>query len=247
MKPVILVASDLRENESCIGLRRQYLMSITRAGGLPIMIPIDAEDCDWAWLFERADGLLITGGADVDPARYGEAKRPSCGEILAERERMDFYFARRAREAKMPVLGICRGCQVMAVDGGGAMWQDIPTDLGIPNERHSQTAPYEVTTHSVDVEPDSLLARVTGCSGKRAMQTNSHHHQCVKSLGPDDRLEAVCSEDGVYEGFSSKTLPFWLGVQWHPEMLSAAHPEAQALFNALVKAAGEFARTKSAR
>lgn len=245
MKPVILVASDLRENNSCIGLRRQYLTSVTRAGGLPVMIPIDAEEADWAFLFERADGLLITGGADVDPARYGEEKRPECGEILSERERQDFWFVRRAREAKMPVLGICRGCQVMAVDGGGSMRQDIPSELGVPNERHSQTQPYEVTTHSVDVEPGSLLAKVTGRSGKRALETNSHHHQSIKALGPDDTLEAVCSEDGVVEGFSSKTLPFWLGVQWHPEMLSAEHPEAQALFDALVKAAAEYAARRA--
>lgn len=233
MKPLIGVTPDLKP-ESVLGVRNQYLESVTRAGGIPVLLPISVDEADIREVFSRLDGLLITGGADVDPKLYGEEKSSACGELSPERDRLEMMFAKLAVEHDLPILGICRGCQVLNVVYGGTLIQDIPTELGIPMNVHRQPEDYAVVTHGVTIEPGTLLAQI---DGPGEIRVNSRHHQAVKALGEGLVLNGRSSADGIVESFNDPSKRFMLGVQWHPEMLSHERPEALALFRALVDAA----------
>lgn len=232
-KPLIGVCVDLGQ-DGLVKVRNHYLQSITRAGGLPIVLPVSAPKEDLFALFDCLDGLLLTGGADIDPVHYGEAATPELGDLNPARDAAEIPLAQRARERNLPTLGICRGAQVMNVAGGGTLIQDIEHALHVPKDVHSQPEDYEVTTHNVTIEPETLLARVVG---KSEIAVNSRHHQAVKVLGDGLQLCARSSADGIVESFCDPTKSFYLAVQWHPEMLSHAHAEAHALFVGLVDAA----------
>ena len=237
MKPIIGVTSGLKMPEGILGVRDQYMRAVTLAGGIPALLPLHAPQADLAALFTRLDGLLVTGGPDVDPARFGEKRSPACGSLLPARDEAELLLISLADRADKPVFGICRGMQVMNVARGGTLHQDIPEDFGIPVERHRQTAPYEVMTHDVKVEPDTRLARIL--KGRTTCAVNTMHHQCVKRLGEGLVLNARSSEDDIIEAFDDPSKRFFFGVQWHPEMLAEAHEEALALFEAFVLAAAE--------
>lgn len=232
MKPLIGVTADLRA-ESIAGARIHYLNSITRAGGIPVLISPAAPAQDLRALLDRLDGLLFTGGADVDPALYGELPAPELGALSPARDACEVLLAREAAARDMPVLGICRGLQVINVALGGSLIQDIEKTLGVPRAVHDQPEDYAVATHEVAVEPGTLLARVTGLE---RISVNSRHHQAVKRLAPGLRLDARSCADGVVESFDDPSKKFLLAVQWHPEMLSHLRGEAHALFRALVEA-----------
>lgn len=231
-KPFIGVTADLRP-DGLLGVRRHYLESITRAGGLPVLLPVSAPQEDLQAILGRLDGLLLTGGADIDPARYGEAAAPELGPLVPERDAAEIPLVRSAREADLPVLGICRGAQVMNVAAGGTLIQDIGRCLGIPRERHDQPEDYGVTTHRVRIEPGTLLERIVGAG---EIEVNSRHHQAVGRLGEGLVLCGRSDGDGIVESFCDPSRRFFLAVQWHPEMLSHEHAEAHALFVALVRA-----------
>lgn len=233
MKPLIGVTPDLKP-ESVLGVRNQYLQSVTRAGGIPVLLPISVDEADMREVFSHLDGLLITGGADIDPVLYGEEKSPACGELAPERDRLEMVLAKLVIEHDLPTLGICRGCQVLNVVYGGTLIQDIPTELGVPMDVHRQPEDYAVVTHGVTVEPGTLLEKIEGTG---EIRVNSRHHQAVKTLGKGLVLNARSTKDGIVESFNDPTKRFMLAVQWHPEMLSHERPEALNLFKALVSAA----------
>lgn len=237
MKPLIGVTATLKMPEGILGVRDQYLRAVTLAGGIPVLLPLHAPLADIDALFGKLDGLLVTGGVDVDPSRYGEKRTSACGSILPARDEVELRLVELADHADLPVFGICRGAQVMNVSRGGTLVQDIPEELGIALERHRQTLPYEVMTHDVTVEPDTRLSRIlkSAC----VCRVNTMHHQCVKALGEGLVLNARSSEDGIVEAFDDPKKRFFFGVQWHPEMLAEAHAEALALFEAFVLAASE--------
>lgn len=217
-------------------MRNRYLQSVTEAGGIPIVLPLSVSWDDVSWLLGRVDGFLIMGGADVDPALYGEKKSAQCGEVKPERDALETHIAKSARRMGIPVLGICRGCQVMNVAAGGTLVQDIASELGIPAERHRQPEDYAVCTHDVTVVPETPLAAIPGLT---KFGVNSRHHQCIRTLAKDLRVNARSTEDNIIEAFDYPEHPFYLGVQWHPEMLCPEHPEALALFETLVKASAK--------
>ena len=233
MKPLIGVTPDLKP-ESVVGVRNQYLQSVTRAGGIPVLLPISIDEADMREVFSRLDGLLITGGADIDPALYGEEESPACGELEPERDRLEMVLGTLAVEHNLPTLGICRGCQVLNVVYGGTLIQDIPTELGVPMDVHRQPEDYAVVTHGVTVEPGTLLESIVGAG---EIRVNSRHHQAVKKLGKGLVLNGRSTKDGIIESFNDPTKRFMLAVQWHPEMLSHERPEALKLFKALASAA----------
>lgn len=237
VKPLIGVTPTLKMPEGILGVRDQYLRSVTLAGGVPVLLPLHAPQSDLAAIFSRLDGLLVTGGADVDPARYGEKRLPECGSLLPERDEMELFLIGLADRADLPVFGICRGMQVMNVARGGTLIQDIPSALGIALEKHRQTVPYEVMTHDVAIEPETRLARIL--KGRSACPVNTMHHQCVKTLGDGLVVNARSTADDIIEAIDDPGKRFFFGVQWHPEMLAEAHEEALALFEAFVLAAAE--------
>lgn len=163
-------------------------------------------------LLDHCQGLLLTGGEDVEPHHYGQDPHAGLGELNPVRDDMELLAAREAVERGMPVLAVCRGMQVLNVALGGTLWQDIPSQLG-GDVLHEQPAGVNERWHGARVEPGSLLA---GVFGTEELRINSFHHQAVRDLAPGLRATAW-AEDGLVEGFEGADHPWLVGVQWHPE------------------------------
>lgn len=212
MKKVIGLVPLWDEKKDSCWMLPGYMKVIEDGGGLPIILPLTAdpealEDC-----LRLCDGLLLTGGHDVDPALYGESPLPQCGAVCTLRDEMESYLLRRAVELDLPVLGICRGIQIMNAVLGGTLYQDLPTQH--PSEvTHVMKPPYDQPVHTVEILEGTPLADLLG-SGTYAV--NSYHHQAVKTLAPDARPMAV-SPDGLVEALYLPGKRFIWGVQWHPE------------------------------
>ena len=219
--------------EGKITVNQDYLASVERAGALPVVLPLTDREEMWAEMLRRVDGLLLTGGGDIDPALYGEEKLPPCDEPDPIRDRMELFLCRRALTLRLPILAICRGHQILNCALGGTLYQDMETQLR-QALNHARSDIPRSPAHVVAVSRDSRLFAITGLP---RFSVNSRHHQGIKTLGRGLTACAV-APDGVIEGVELPGEPFVLGVQWHPESLSDARPEAQALFNAFAEACG---------
>lgn len=210
-------------------INRAYVDAIVRAGGIPFVLPaLEPADADLALL--ALDGLVLSGGGDVDPARYGAGPVPEVYGVDPRRDRFEAALVVAAARAELPVLGICRGTQILNVALGGTLHQHVPTLTG--NDHCLRDRAYELV-HDVRITRDSLLARVVGGA---ATGVNSLHHQAVEQVGAGLRIVAR-AEDGIVEAIESDGLGRFLGVQWHPELLDG-HPAHEALFTWLVTEAG---------
>ena len=208
---------------------------VERAGGLPVLIPLELREETLRGLFARLDGVLIPGGGDIDPARYGAALHSSVGGMDAARDEVELTLTRWAVENEKPLFGICRGLQVLNVSLGGTLHQDIGAALGARALQHNYPdQPYDLRPHAIQVEEDTLLARSLG---QPLLTVNSLHHQACRDLAPGLRVTAR-APDGVIEAVEAMQHPFALAVQWHPECLLDA-PEMLRLFEAFVDAAGK--------
>lgn len=227
-RPLIGISGWSHRNElrDMRGTGLTYIQAVDRAGGTPVILPpglSDAALTDW---LERIDGLVMTGGGDLDPAHYGEERHPSCDPPNPERDAFDMALAKWALETGKPLLAVCRGMQILAVVGGGSLHQHIGEEHRVRERR------YEVV-HTATVEPNSLLARLTGVE---ELGVNSIHHQAVKAVS--DRFRVVArAADGTVEAFEAPGMAFCLGVQWHPEALAPQMAEHAAIFRALIEAA----------
>lgn len=172
-------------------------------------------------LLDLCDGLILTGGEDIDPAWYGEEPIPGLGLVNEARDRMEMAVLRLALEREMPILGICRGCQLMNVCFGGTLYQNLPSQR--PSGMvHTQKEPWEQRTHYAEVRAGSRLHTAVQSD---ELMINSFHHQGVKDLAPGLRVTAR-AEDGTVEALEAPDYPAWLlGVQWHPERHEASAPE----------------------
>jgi len=191
-----------------------YITAIQRAGGMAMMIPPDGH-------FEEApdemldllDGLILAGGNDIDPACYGADPHPETHHLVPERDRSELALAKRAVERDLPVLGICRGMQLINVAFGGTLTQHLPDELG--HEEHRRTpGSFEGSDHDVRLTPGSLAARA---AGEELHGTKSHHHQGVASLGTGLEVTGRSVLDDLPEAIEAPGRRFVLGVQWHPE------------------------------
>ena len=232
---LIGVTPSVDDKTGRITVNQDYLDAVRRAGALPMLLPLYGDDPElWDEMIAHIDGLLITGGADVGPDTYGEEKTPLCGETAPLRDKMEFYLCRKALEVDKPIMAICRGHQVLNCALGGKLYQDIETQFG-PQLKHPR---YEVPrdqVHTVKLVEGTLIHKITGLT---EIKVNSRHHQAVKELGKGLK-PAVYAPDGLIEGVELEGKKFVLSVQWHPESLSDYVPDAQALFNAFVKACEE--------
>ena len=244
-RPLIGVPTGREKSQRFFGLplyimNQSYLRALENLGALPVMIPLQMTEATLRGIFERLDGLLLPGGEDVDPGNYGAPRHAQLGPTDKERDRTELLLTRWALEAGMPVLGVCRGAQVLNVVCGGTLYQDIHSER--PDlEKHDYFPPkferFRIA-HQVAVEADSLLARALG----RAHEVNSMHHQGIAQVGRGLRAVAR-AEDGLVEALEMPMLPYVLGVQWHPEELAKTDQLSTSLFYSFVRAAaGDWRR-----
>lgn len=230
MKPVIGITPCSRIDD--------YVESVKRAGGEPRVL---SNDDDPAAVLAEVDGVLLTGGLDVDPAQYGETAHPAT-EAAPDRDRFEIPLSRGAVAQDVPLLAICRGVQVLNVAGGGTLVQDIPTAIDSRVD-HAVDVPKDQIAHSVHVMPHTRLAEALGASADLATcDVNSRHHQAVGQLAPAFVASAV-SPDGIVEAIERPGAAFCLGVQWHPENFWRTG-EFHGLFREFVEAARSPRRSR---
>jgi len=232
MKPVIGISARVRREDRFYGVGMDYAEAVVRAGGTPVMIPPIGEPV--AAVIERIDGLLLTGGPDVDPALYGGEMHEAVYGVDPVRDASEIAALRKAMERRMPVLGICRGAQLINVALGGTLIEHLDGSLEGVLHRSNES---KGVRHRVDLAPGTVLATVVGSTSACPV---SFHHQAVRKLAAG--LEAAAhAPDGVVEAFVMPGYPFLIAVQWHPEMTAAEDPSQQAIFDAFVQAALRFA------
>jgi len=208
-----------------------YLHAVQQAGGVPVVLPPQLSSSSSERLARGLDGLLLTGGGDIDPAVFGEAPHPTTYEVAPTRDALELSAVRMALERRLPVLAICRGVQVLNVALGGTLFQDVASEPGTEIQ-HGQQEPRDQPTHKVQVKAGSRLAETLGTD---ELEVNSMHHQALKALGAG--LVAVAwAPDQIVEGVElTDPSRFVLGVQWHPEEMIKHSEPARRLFAAFVR------------
>jgi putative glutamine amidotransferase len=204
-------------------LHHTYIEAVQRAGGAAVMLPPDP-DVDADQLLDVLDGLILAGGRDIDPATYGAERANGTDDPRTERDEFELALAQRAMERDIPLLGICRGMQLMNIARGGTLVQSLPEHL-----HRRSVGTFDGNDHPVRLEESSLAARATG---EVSHGTLSHHHQGIDRVGDGLRVTGWADEDELPEALEDPELQFALGVQWHPE----ADPESRVIA-ALVEAA----------
>jgi putative glutamine amidotransferase len=240
----------LRRSLPTTQLNLDYTGAIEEAGGLPLVVAVPyqvrrpgraeaevAAACLAAEVLSVVDGVLVSGGGDIDPGHFGQAPVPELGEIEPARDLFEIALVREARFRGMPVMGVCRGLQVLAVVAGGSLYQDLPSQReGVLAHRQAEARP--VPSHLVDVRPETYLA---GRLGPGPIKVNSFHHQGVCRV-PEGFIVSATAPDGVIEAIENAEAAttqdgLAFGLQWHPENLFERDPIFLALFAGLVEAA----------
>jgi putative glutamine amidotransferase len=234
--PVVAVTASIREEEQPrrVRLNAAYLTALENAGLVPLVVPPLADPHAADRILAGVDGLVLTGGEDVAPDYFGEERHPALGTVNKVRDATEIALISAARRLRMPVLAICRGIQVLNVECGGSLIQDIAAQRPDALAHNGDGARHE-TVHSVTIEQDSILALATGAT---RLDVNSLHHQAIDRLGDDLRVTAS-APDGIIEGVESSDDWWVLAVQWHPEeMDQGAQPDAEPgpLFKAFAEA-----------
>jgi putative glutamine amidotransferase len=215
-----------------------YVTEVRRAGGLALMVAPESElVADPDELLGRIDGLIVSGGIDMDPASYGAEPHPETKGWSAERDAFELALIRRAAEIDMPVLGICRGMQVLNVAFGGTLIQHLPETFGHEDHRRVP-GNFDEADHDVRLVPGSLVA---GAAGELLHTTKSHHHQGVDVVGEGLIVTGTSAIDDLVEAIELPDRRFVLGVQWHPEA-----DERSPLIGALVQAAAQYRDARTA-
>lgn len=207
-----------------------YIKSVIKAGGIPVIIPLIKSEKDIKEQLDMVDGIIISGGHDVNPLLYGEEPSQKLGGILPKRDDFDINLIRLAMEAKKPILGICRGHQLLNVVNGGSLYQDLSFIEGC-YIKHNQASLSNIPTHTIKIKKGTKLREILG----EETICNSFHHLAIKEVAKGFIASAV-SKDGIVEAIEHEGEEFVMGVQWHPEMMSAENKNMLSIFTKLVEA-----------
>ncbi len=225
------------------GNNRSYVHAVEDAGGVPVLIPLLGDVSALSSLLPRLDGLLLSGGMDIQPHHYGETPHAMLGEVDPKLDELELALARWAEREDVPTLGICRGHQLLNVALGGSLYQDLaaqkPSDVRHPN----WDKPRNTIAHEVRIEQNSRIAEILGT---HEISANSLHHQAIKTPGRGVRITGYAS-DGIVEMLEVPAHQFMLGVQCHPEELYKDDPRWSRLFEAFVEACDNASVTQVVR
>ena len=223
---------------NCWIMGQRYVEALRSVGGVPWLIPLIPDDTDTLnAVFDKLDGIFLTGGVDVDPSRYGETRHPKCGVTDPDRDAVELMLLAHATATGKPVLAVCRGIQILNVARGGTLYQDVtamvPEALKHDHFPTPDKPSRSYLAHSIRVEPASHLGHILG---EPTTPVNSMHHQAIKELAPGLRATAF-APDGIIEAVEATDHPFLVAVQWHPEELSDTQPGMKRLFQEFAAAA----------
>lgn len=241
MKPVIGISGNFG-TKGC-ELAEGYYQSILQAGGIPVIIPPYEDQDSIIQCIERLDGILLSGGGDMNPLIIGEEPLPGLHSICPQRDNAELMLIRNAVDRQVPILGICRGIQMLAVALGGSVYQDLDSQYhDAPLIKHSQDLAREYASHTALIQQDSILSQIFQ---QESIPVNSFHHQAVRDSGPQLHVTAR-SVDGVIEAVESSTHKSIMGVQWHPEcFILRGDRSMMPIFQWLVGQASSFQQAKS--
>jgi putative glutamine amidotransferase len=213
---------------------QSYVDAIEAAGGAPVGIPMGLSGSSLERIYSVLDGVLLPGGDDVAPERYGQVPHPQLGEVDGNRDELEITIARWAMRDDKPLLGICRGIQVLAVAAGGTLYQDLPSEWEGDFSHNVRDFGPDFLSHAIEVEDGSVLFQTIG---RQVVEVNSFHHQAVRDV-PQGFIVSARSTDGVVEGIEASELKFAVGVQCHPEHIwKTTAPDFRGLFESFVAAA----------
>jgi putative glutamine amidotransferase len=240
MKPIIGITTfnEVKPKKTYNLVSNNYVASVQKAGGVPVLIPITSSREDIEAYAEILDGIIFSGGEDVSPMNYNENPLSQVTMISEERDCHELRLFEEVYKRSVPILGICRGIQLINVALGGTLYQDIPSQISGSLGHLPIETPVHNLYHTVKIEKNTKLFEIFE---EETLKVNSFHHQAVRKLGQDLKVTAL-SKDGIIEAVEGLSERFLVAVQWHPEDLTAHHPEFLKLFNALVDSAKIFSK-----
>ena len=212
-------------------VNKDYVDAVIRAGGVPLIIPFSTDKEVIISQAQLIDGLILSGGHDINPYNYGQEPSQKIGETFPERDTYEMILLEERKKRNIPILGICRGFQLINVAAGGTLYQDLSL---IPGNilKHNQVSNPTLKTHKVEIKENSFISSIFG----KETMVNSFHHQVIDKVANDFIVVAKAS-DGVVEAIEHKTYKFLVAVQWHPEMLAVNCEKARELFSKFVEEA----------
>lgn len=230
MKPKIGIVCGITESEYRYDLSQCNVNAISEAGGIPILIPYDMKSIDD--YLSMVDGIYLTGGGDISPLYANQEPNKNIGFFYPDRDTFEIEICKKALTMKIPVLGICRGCQVINVVSGGSLYQDLNTEIEnhICHKNPGNT-PFSAYVHSVKINENTILYDIYK---EKKIYTNSCHHQSIKEVAPNFIISAI-ADDGIIEAIENTGDNFALGIQWHPEAMFVLHKEALLIYKRFIK------------
>lgn len=230
MKPVIGLVPLVDQEKESLWMLPGYMEGIMEAGGIPVILPLTSDADVITQLLGTIQGILLTGGHDVDPSLYSEERIPECGASCKERDEMETELLKQGLERNMPILGICRGIQFLNVYLGGTLYQDLVKQRP-SNVEHHQKPPYDIPIHDIDILEDGSLFQLLNT---KKLSVNSYHHQAIKRKADPLKTMAV-SGDGIVEAVEMTDKKFVWALQWHPEFSHKTDVNSRKIFEEFVK------------
>lgn len=233
MIPLIGVLPNV-DGEKKSKIENTYIRAIEASGGAAILLPYTANPESIDRFIDLCDGFIFAGGADIEPARYGEEKHPLCGETTPYRDQVEFLAFEKIMKTEKPIMGICRGSQLINVALGGTLYQDIPSEIKT-DLTHKQEHPHSEPAHEANVVSGSLLHSLIG---KSRIHINSLHHQAIKELG-DGLSPMAVADDGIIEAIARTGKRLVWGFQWHPEKAFDNSEDSKIIFKKFIEECGK--------